>query len=350
MQIAFHFLQVNDTNLHEFLDNHEREFIFGNNPESELNGSKFKSTQILTFQCSPLADYSYKLLNVIKKKSRLRRSLDLFDRKVNLHLRLERNESQPMRLSMQKSTDLVDDNFVFIQRFDDANSIDNRTKIADRSAALQGIQDCFYRSSEAALDLCDTNRLQGILKYRNEEYMIFPLPERFGKKSVHILTPSTKSRYHLIHKHELSELLLRKRRSIGSEKSSAFSNSSTPTTKPKVLHIETAIFVDKDLYRHMAKNYPKNTETHLIRFVLAMINGVQLLYHHPSLGREVNFVLKRLEILHKDPKDLRRSSDIDTFLNSFCLWQRKFNPVSDTDATHFDHAVILTGLVIFDSF
>lgn len=29
-------LQVNDTNLHEFLDNHEREFIFGNNPESEF--------------------------------------------------------------------------------------------------------------------------------------------------------------------------------------------------------------------------------------------------------------------------------------------------------------------------
>lgn len=43
---------------------------------------------------------------------------------------------------------------------------------------------------------------------------------------------------------------------------------------PRVLHIETAIFVDKDLYRHMTKNYPKDTESNLIRFVLAMINGV----------------------------------------------------------------------------
>lgn len=265
-------------------------------------------------------------------------------RRINLNLRLERNQTSPTRISMRKSTDLVDDNFVFIQRFDeDETTVDNRTKIADRSDALNGIQDCFYRSSDAALDLCDSNRVQGIFRYRSKEYMIFPLPDRFGKKNVHILTPSTKSRYQLIHKHEYPELLERKKRAIGAESSSSTNSSSA--TKPKVLHIETAIFVDKDLYRHMAKNYPKNTETHLIRFVLAMINGVQLLYHHPSLGREINFVLKRLEILHKDPKDLRRSSDIDIFLNSFCLWQRKFNPVSDSDATHFDHAVILTGWV-----
>lgn len=44
---------------------------------------------------------------------------------------------------------------------------------------------------------------------------------------------------------------------------------------PHVLFIETAIFVDKDLFRHMAKNYPKNTEGNLIRFVMAMINGVR---------------------------------------------------------------------------
>lgn len=43
---------------------------------------------------------------------------------------------------------------------------------------------------------------------------------------------------------------------------------------PPVLAIEIAIFVDKDLYRHMLKNFPRNTEANLIRFVLAMINGV----------------------------------------------------------------------------
>lgn len=74
---------------------------------------------------------------------------------------------------------------------------------------------------------------------------------------------------------------------------------------------------------------------------------MQLLYHHPSLGYRINFTLKRLEILHTDPKELRRSSDIDVFLNSFCLWQRKFNPIADDDIVHFDHAVILTGLDLY---
>lgn len=125
---------------------------------------------------------------------------------------------------------------------------------------------------------------------------------------------------------------------------------STPSNRkiPHVLFVETAIFVDRDLFRHMVKNYPKNTEGNLIRFVMAMINGVQLLYHHPSLGHQINFILKRLEILHNDPKELRRSSDIDIFLNSFCMWQRKFNPIADDNIFHFDHAVILTGEFAYD--
>lgn len=126
-----------------------------------------------------------------------------------------------------------------------------------------------------------------------------------------------------------------------------FITKSTKNDEPKDLHIETAIFVDRDLYRHMEKNYPQNTESKLIRFVLAMVNGVQLLYHHPSLGHKINFVLKRLEILYSDPKDLRRSSDIDIFLNSFCSWQRNLNPTSDENAVHYDHAVILTGLDLY---
>lgn len=136
--------------------------------------------------------------------------------------------------------------------------------------------------------------------------------------------------------HEIPKHLQRTRRYI---------TSGSNRKIPHVLFIETAIFVDRDLFRHMAKNYPKNTEGNLIRFVMAMINGVQLLYHHPSLGHQINFILKRLEILHNDPKELRRSSDIDIFLNSFCMWQRKFNPVADDNIFHFDHAVILTGKV-----
>ncbi|XP_017475926.1 PREDICTED: uncharacterized protein LOC108366127, partial [Rhagoletis zephyria] len=116
---------------------------------------------------------------------------------------------------------------------------------------------------------------------------------------------------------------------------------------PQDLYIETAIFVDRDLFKHMSKNFPDNTESQMIRFVLAMINAVQLLYHDRSLGRRINFVLKRLEILYNDPANLRRSDDIDTYLSNFCEWQQRLNPPSDTDTMHYDHAVILTGLDLY---
>jgi hypothetical protein len=78
-----------------------------------------------------------------------------------------------------------------------------------------------------------------------------------------------------------------------------------------------------------------------------VVSQVQLLYHDPSLGRQVNFVLKRLEILHMDPASLQRPHDIDRFLSSFCTWQRGENPPSDSDPMHWDHALILTGLDLY---
>lgn len=71
------------------------------------------------------------------------------------------------------------------------------------------------------------------------------------------------------------------------------------------------------------------------------------MYHDPSLGRHINFILKRLEILHSDPKGLSRSNDIDRFLSNFCKWQQTENPPHDSDPLHWDHAVILTGIDLF---
>ncbi|KAF4521806.1 hypothetical protein B566_EDAN012463 [Ephemera danica] len=121
-----------------------------------------------------------------------------------------------------------------------------------------------------------------------------------------------------------------------------------PAAAPgRPLFVELAVFVDRDLFRHMAINFPRDTEREVTRVVLAMVNAVQLLYHDPSLGRAVTFVLKRLEVLHSEPVGLARSHDIDRFLSSFCKWQRHENPVSDADPLHWDHAVLLTGLDLY---
>lgn len=133
-------------------------------------------------------------------------------------------------------------------------------------------------------------------------------------------------------------------------------NSLNVDKPPSQLTIETAVFVDKDLFKHMQSNFPDDTHGEVVRIVLAMINAVQLLYQDPSLGHRVDFVLKRLEVLETDPPGLLRPYDIDRygengyflkckkgdfgksnnvifflfrFLTNFCKWQKTENPPSD---------------------
>ncbi|KAH8407513.1 hypothetical protein KR222_004682, partial [Zaprionus bogoriensis] len=310
-----------------------------------------------------------------------------------------------LQLQLQQAPQLIDDAFIFIRR--EANS----TQLVEHAPQLlQRLERCFYRSPWAALDLCDAQRVRGVFQQNASNFVIQPLPARFGP-TAHVLyqaraaksqsgtqsgsstTPLDVSqlqfepdaaefnepqqrqrqrqrskqqsqlrlRYHPRHHHHAgSSSSSSSSNSLLGSVSSSNSYSTAPRHRrhigvaparrwqaPHELHIETAIFVDSDLYRHMERNFPKDTKSQLIRFVLAMINGVQLLYHHPTLGRRINFVLKRLEVFHKDPPELRRSSDIDTYLSNFCLWQKSLNPPSDADSLHYDHAVILTGLDLY---
>ncbi|XP_059225123.1 uncharacterized protein LOC106087759 [Stomoxys calcitrans] len=360
-----------------------------------------------------------------------------------------------VNLKLQQTPKLIDDAFVFIRRSANTSQlVENSHKLAER------LEKCFYHNENSALDLCDDENVRGVYHHNRTDYIIHPLPERFGNNTHIILesegeiydsrwsnssvlgeniqfepemedfndlniesmgdyentTRSTRNiemdahhqrhtaehrrkshhnhamplnlRYRPRH-HHMSEAsqdkanhphqyarnnhhsqkrhsqttLHKKHHSHPQPNYRHHSHSSESQRASKrtrrfisplkdwrsandVLYIETAIFVDTDLYTHMAQNFPKDTSSHLIRFVLAMINGVQLLYHHPSLGRRVNFVLKRLEILEKDPSDLARSSDIDVYLSNFCKWQTRWNTAKDLKL-HYDHAVILTGLDLY---
>ena len=48
------------------------------------------------------------------------------------------------------------------------------------------------------------------------------------------------------------------------------------------------------------------------------IYQVQLLYSDENLDADVQFLIKRLEILQTDPPQLKRSFNIDEYLASFC--------------------------------
>ncbi|XP_058833011.1 A disintegrin and metalloproteinase with thrombospondin motifs adt-2 isoform X2 [Topomyia yanbarensis] len=305
-------------NLHKFLEQHEKFLLFGDEITSD-----------------------FKIVSV-KQRRRSVRSTDRF-----IQFNISDSSEENFSVKLEKSKILIDKSFVLIE------SYDNSTQLLDDSLQLVSkYADCFYRNDHAAFDLCE-NGIRGLLRSNEINMIIHPLPERFGS-GAHVLINKNHTTNVIAHRNQTDENVIFEPKMAAQEP--LFTSSKirdrhkrhiNTASIPDVLHIETAIFIDKDLYRHMSKNFPKSTEAHLIRFVLAMINGVQLLYNHPSLGRPINFILKRLEILHNDPKDLRRSSDIDIFLNSFCGWQRKLNPISDADPVHFDHAVILTGLDLY---
>lgn len=70
---------------------------------------------------------------------------------------------------------------------------------------------------------------------------------------------------------------------INSNTTERFKRNVSPTTTVPTpplnteIYVETAVFVDKDLYAHMSSTFPQNTEKELIKFVLALINAVSSL-------------------------------------------------------------------------
>ncbi|CAH1169956.1 unnamed protein product, partial [Phaedon cochleariae] len=208
---------------------------------------------------------------------------------------------------------------------------------------------CYFKNELAALSLCDGVR--GLIHIDEESFfLISPLPKRFHTVSAepHLLIKKRHgqhSQHSLPLKNDTKDMRDTKAKKDIFKKKVRVRRETFPEGAPAF--VETAVFVDKDLFEHMKTNFPVNTERELIRFVLAMINAVQLLYHDPSLGRPVNFVLKRLEILKEEVSGLVRPPDIDRFLSNFCNWQKTKNPMGDSQPLHWDHALILTGLDLY---
>ncbi|BES91313.1 Reprolysin (M12B) family zinc metalloprotease [Nesidiocoris tenuis] len=225
---------------------------------------------------------------------------------------------EKIRLNLEPSGPRLDTHFAIISRLNDSSHLLPQALVEPS---------CYYTSKEpyrAALNIC--NGMSGILSIdKRYYYTITPLPESIYERKGPWIP-------HMVVKRSVGSLNL---------VPSGIETSRTP------IHIETAVFVDKDLYRHMSTNFVKDTDQQLITFVLTLVNAVQLLYHDPSLGRPVSFIMKRLEILHTDPATLHRSEDIDKFLSNFCNWQSEENPPDDSNPLHWDHALMLTGLDLY---
>ncbi|CAG9564251.1 unnamed protein product [Danaus chrysippus] len=352
--ILFFFYQVESKELLHHLSESEKIFLFGNTDK----------------------DHQFEIAH-LKKPKRRKRSLDTEEHQDLVSLKKHLN----IKLSPRHT--FIDPQFLLMKRWS------NGTEAILDEHTNDELDLCFYKSDNAALYICDDVR--GVVKSNDSFYTIHPLPERFHNEhsKAHLIIKRSKEilasddvEKECIEKNDLDvknyddmkwskhrrkrevekspdndsldkfKLNLAHRNRTISDFVEKLVTKGNQTDRQKrsvlpAIFVETAVFVDRDLYKLMTINFPKDTERELVRFVLAMINAVQLIYHDQSLGRPVNFILKRLEILHEDPSNLKRPHDIDRFLSNFCTWQRLENPPGDNDPLHWDHALILTGLDLY---
>ncbi|XP_048510631.1 A disintegrin and metalloproteinase with thrombospondin motifs adt-2-like isoform X2 [Athalia rosae] len=112
----------------------------------------------------------------------------------------------------------------------------------------------------------------------------------------------------------------------------------------KSLTLELAVFFDEAGYKLFAPFMDRDEEK-MRDMLLAYINGVQALYHHPSLGAKIDIALVRLDLMQKQPYDLPHyNGERERLLDSFCNYAQVHNPSGDDHPNHWDMGLYISGL------
>ncbi|CAB4031008.1 A disintegrin and metallo ase with thrombospondin motifs 20, partial [Paramuricea clavata] len=100
-------------------------------------------------------------------------------------------------------------------------------------------------------------------------------------------------------------------------------------------YVEVMVTVDKSMLDHYG------SEFELKRYIQTIMGVVHDIFLDPKIGNSIEIVLTGIKILKND-EDLRITSDAKKSLRAFCVWQHKQNIESDSDAGHYDTAVLIT--------
>lgn len=112
------------------------------------------------------------------------------------------------------------------------------------------------------------------------------------------------------------------------------------------LTLELAVFFDEVAYR-LFSPFLEEDDGRIRDMLLAYVNGIQALYHHPSLGIPIDISLIRLDIIQRQPVDLPHfGGERGSLLDSFCNYANARNPSNEEDA-HWDMGLYVTGLDLY---
>ncbi|XP_058447039.1 A disintegrin and metalloproteinase with thrombospondin motifs adt-2-like [Malaya genurostris] len=263
------------------------------------------------------------------------------------------------------------------------NLVTTKTKFVTRSAngsseeyVHQSTNDCHYlhvdHESTAAVTSCDLRNYHGIVFLPNQTLEIQPLNDRLRNLIPfygHFLVES--QNLHLIKKTSFEDVifeddLLHRKNLITPTKGSDIhllgdtldqnnytldgleelyeSQGPGSESRQRRLTIELGLFFDEAAYRIFAPHFDGD-DMRLKDFILAYVNAIQALYHHPSLGTPVDITVVYLEIMKGQPKEMPHfNGERESLLDSFCLYQNNLNRGDDNDPNHWDLGLYVSGL------
>ncbi|XP_023210994.1 A disintegrin and metalloproteinase with thrombospondin motifs 6-like isoform X2 [Centruroides sculpturatus] len=207
----------------------------------------------------------------------------------------------------------------------------------------------YHLNSRVAVSLCDGVR--GIIQIENGIYIIQPLSANLIKK---MGWNGKRGKPHLVVRKQQNEEYFcphaARKRNAQAAKNPVYNVTGMlhhryiRSPSPPDPTIETAVFIDQPLYENLKIRFPVNSEQQIIKYILTMMNAVQILFRQPSLGHMPEIKLVELNILKTQPEDLESSENIDTYLTNFCIWQLKKRKKS---RVWWDHALLLSGINMY---
>ncbi|XP_063905245.1 A disintegrin and metalloproteinase with thrombospondin motifs adt-2-like [Zophobas morio] len=198
----------------------------------------------------------------------------------------------------------------------------------------------------AAISSCEPRTMQGLILLEDSTLEIHPLTERLQalvrepllENSLDSSTPHIIKRANMISHNDdvypfpiAGEIMPYIREAASHRPASA-------------LTVEVAMFFDEAAYKIFSP-FLGNDDRKLQDMLLAYMNGVQALYHHPSLGTSIELVLVRLDIMKKQHSNMPHyNGERSKLLDSFCAYQSGLNQKDDEDPNHWDMALYVSGL------
>nr|XP_012214457.1 PREDICTED: A disintegrin and metalloproteinase with thrombospondin motifs 19-like isoform X2 [Linepithema humile] len=226
----------------------------------------------------------------------------------------------------------------------------NTKGVTEKLSQLNTPDPCYYlhkdQISSAAINFCHKNGLEGLVILQNARLEIMPLQDNLAsslmghpyvKKEANVSfgIPHVITRTLLKHPADSDFFcmsnLKRKRRHVENTE--------------KNLTIELAVFVDKTARELLFPFLDKDDEK-VRNLILAYINGIQAVFHHPSFGVPIDISLIYLEIMETQPSDLPNGGDAYMLLITFCKYMIIRN-LSDDNPRHWDIGLYVTGIDLY---